>query len=100
GNAEIVDLTLQNQQIQYRNYPDVLSRLLGVNEAGERVVIVTAAPGYEMILDRSPKHRGAAHGSLHYMDSLVPMIVAGTDCQPPSLRLMDIKKWILSMLTK
>lgn len=98
GNEKIVDLTFKDQQIQYGNYPDVLARLAGVSEAGERVVIVTAAPGYEMILDFSPKHRGASHGSLHYMDSLVPMIVTGTHSQPSSLRLIDLKEWILSML--
>src|SRR5690606_34843283 len=66
GDVSILDLTLQDQQILYGIYPDVLNRLMGVSETADRVIIITAAPGYEMIYGPSPKHRGASHGSLHY----------------------------------
>lgn len=100
GDVSILDLTLQDQQILYGIYPDVLNRLMGVSETADRVIIITAAPGYEMIYGPSPKHRGASHGSLHYQDSHVPMIVAGTDSKPTSLRMIDLKPWILQMLNQ
>lgn len=100
GNLSILDLTLQDQQIIYGVYPDVLQRLAGVSETGDRVIIVTAAPGYEMVFGPSPKHRGASHGSLHESDSYVPMIVAGTDTEPRYLRIIDIKEWICNMIQK
>lgn len=100
GNLAILDLTIQDQKIIYGIYPDVLNRLSGVSKTYDRVIIVTVAPGYEMIFGPSPKHRGASHGSLHYMDTYVPMIVAGTDSKPEHNRLIDLKPWILNMLTK
>lgn len=98
GNLSILDISLQNDRISYGIYPDVLNRLMGVSETYDRVIIVTVAPGYEMILEQSPKHRGASHGSLHDSDSYVPMIVAGTDSEPKFLRIIDLKTWILDML--
>lgn len=98
GDPTLLNLEIKNQQITYGNYPDALFRLMSVSDTGERVIITTAAPGYEFIFDQSPKHRGASHGSLHYQDSLVPMIVAGTDTEPDYLRIINLKSWILRML--
>ena len=100
GNLSILDLTLDKQTLIYGIYPDALNRLLGVSETYGRVIIVTVAPGYEMIFGPSPKHRGASHGSLHYLDSYVPMIVAGTDSEPQYQRIIDLKAWILDLLQK
>ncbi|RAL26752.1 alkaline phosphatase family protein [Thermoflavimicrobium daqui] len=98
GDFSLLDLSIEKQQIQYGDYPDVLARLAGVMETAERVIVVTVLPGYEMIGESSPKHKGASHGSLHAQDSLVPMIVCGTNYKPPSLRLVDLKKWILELI--
>lgn len=99
GDLSILDLTVQDEkQIQYGVYPDVLLRLSGVMETADRVVVITCSPGYEMVGESSPAHKGAAHGSLHHLDSLVPMIVCGTDTQPENLRFIDFKKWILQLI--
>lgn len=100
GDPSLMDLTIDDEKlIQYGNYPDVLSRLAGVIEVGERVIILTVLPGYEMIAESTPKHKGACHGSLHYLDSVVPMIVCGTDQKPDFLRIIDLKKWIVQLIT-
>lgn len=100
GNLAILNLTVEQNRLTYGNYPDALFRLQSVSETADRVIMTTAAPGYEMVLDTSPKHTGASHGSLHYMDSLVPMIIAGTDSRPKYPRVIDLKSWILSLLKK
>ncbi|WP_241154417.1 alkaline phosphatase family protein [Staphylospora marina] len=101
GDLPILDLTVEEgNRIVCGVYPDVLARLHGVMDTAEQVVVVTVSPGYEMVGEKSPKHPGAAHGSLHQLDSLVPMIVCGTDRLPPSLRLIDFKRWILELLSE
>ncbi|MBD8034453.1 MULTISPECIES: alkaline phosphatase family protein [Solibacillus] len=101
GNASILDLRLTKEgRIHYQDYPDALARLHGAlhSQVG-RVIIVDAKPFYEFIEEHSHDHAGGgAHGSLHKVDSIVPMIVAGTNDFPPSNRLVDVKKWILQLL--
>ncbi|MMZ63033.1 hypothetical protein D1872_252690 [compost metagenome] len=61
--------------------------------------MVTASPGYELVGENSPTHlNGGGHGSLHKQDSLVPMIVTGTDTAPKHLRIVDIKDWVLQLI--
>ena len=101
GNASILDLRLtKERRIHYQDYPDALARLHGALHSQEgRVIIVDAKPTYEFIEENSHDHAGGgAHGSLHKVDSIVPMIVAGTNDVPPSNRLVDVKKWILQLL--
>lgn len=58
-----------------------------------------ALPNYEFIENHSYDHAGGgAHGSLHKVDSLVPLIITGIDSKPNTLRIVDIKKWILQLL--
>lgn len=55
-----------------------------------RYVVITVKPGYELVGESSPTHiGGAAHGSLHEKDSLVPLLVSGTDTRPKTLRIVD-----------
>jgi hypothetical protein len=101
GNASILDLKVTNEgRIQYQDYPDALARLSGALHSQEgRVIIVDAKPSYEFIEKDSHDHAGGgAHGSLHKVDSIVPIIVAGTNEVPPSNRLVDVKEWILQLL--
>ncbi|MBD8037853.1 alkaline phosphatase family protein [Solibacillus sp. A46] len=101
GNTSILDLQLTNEgHIQYQDYPDALARLHGAlhSQLG-RVIIVDAKPSYEFIEKHSHDHAGGgAHGSLHRADSIVPMIVTGTNESPLPNRLVDVKKWILQLL--
>lgn len=96
GNCSILDLHIQNQRITYGNYPDALARLHGaLHSHSGRFIIVDAKPGYEFIESHSFDHAGGgAHGSLHRIDSVVPLIVAGTTERPTTNRLVDFKEWI------
>lgn len=100
GDHEVLDLTITDNRIQYGRYPDALARLYGAIHSHEgRYVVVTVKPGYELAGESSPTHvGGGAHGSLHEIDSLVPLIVSGTDQEPRTRRIVDIKDWILKLL--
>lgn len=100
GDHEVLDLTVTDNRIQYGRYPDVLARLYGGIHSHEgRYVVVTVQPGYELVAESSPTHvGGGAHGSLHELDSLVPMIISGTDLEPRTRRIVDIKDWIMNLV--
>ncbi|WP_340404776.1 alkaline phosphatase family protein [Bacillus smithii] len=99
GDASILDLAIKENNIQYGNYPDALARLYSsFHSHNGRYLIVDAKPGHEFVSEKSPTHiGGAAHGSLHKQDSLVPMIVVGTDARPQSLRQVDLKDYFLQL---
>jgi len=101
GDASIIDLKVKAEgRIQYQDYPDALARLYGALHSQEgRVIIVDAKPTYEFIEEHTHDHAGGgAHGSLHKVDSIVPIIVAGTDEYPEFNRLVDVKKWVLQLV--
>jgi hypothetical protein len=100
GDISILDLILTEQNIQYGIYPDALARLAGAMDPTSRNVIITISPGYELIGQGSPKHKGASHGSLHHLDSLVPMITTGIEQPPKHLRLIDFKEWLLQLMNQ
>ena len=102
GDISILDIKLdQDGSLRYSAYPDALARLNGaLHSQNGKVIIVDAKPGYEFIEKHSHDHAGGgAHGSLHKSDSVVPLIVVGETMNPPSNRLVDIKKWIVQMLS-
>ena len=102
GNASILDLKVHNGgRIEYQDYPDPLARLHGALHSQEgRVIIVDAKPSYEFVEEHSHDHAGGgAHGSLHKVDSIVPIIVTGTNEFPEYNRLVDVKEWILTLLS-
>ncbi|MBD2867573.1 alkaline phosphatase family protein [Paenibacillus arenilitoris] len=100
GDLDVLDISITNNRIKYGRYPDVLARLYGsMNSHEGKYVVVTAQPGYEIVGESSPTHiNGGAHGSLHELDSLVPLIVTGTNSRPKTLRTVDIKDWILKLV--
>ncbi|BDG49074.1 hypothetical protein PspKH34_36350 [Parageobacillus sp. KH3-4] len=100
GDAGVLDLTVKNNQILYDEYPDALSRLhSSLTSHGGNYLVASARPGFEFIGEGSPTHvGGASHGGLHKQDSLVPMIVTGTDSSPKHLRIIDLKDWILTLI--
>jgi len=60
---------------------------------------VDAKPSYEFVEEHSHDHAGGgAHGSLHKVDSIVPLIVTGTNELPEYNRLVDVKEWTLKLL--
>ncbi|MBE0340871.1 alkaline phosphatase family protein, partial [Paenibacillus sp. 28ISP30-2] len=100
GEKDLVDITINNSRIKYGKYPDVLARLYGAMYSHEgKYVVVTVQPGYELVGESSPTHiGGGAHGSLHEKDSLVPLIISGTNTRPRTLRIVDIKDWIMQLV--
>ncbi len=101
---EVLDLKsdAKHRSIQYGKYPDVLRRLSGAlhSHPGE-FLVVTAKPGYELADVNSPTHKGGGgHGAFGQMESLVPLIIIGTDQKPQYLRIVDLKPFILKLLIK
>nr|WP_256243543.1 alkaline phosphatase family protein [Bacillus sp. V3B] len=101
GDLELLDITVHDKKISYRNYPDALARIHSSLHSHEgNFIIVSAKPGYEFIGEGSPTHvGGASHGGLHRQDSSVPMIVNGTSTTPSYLRIINLKEWILSLIS-
>ncbi|MGF9975845.1 alkaline phosphatase family protein [Viridibacillus arvi] len=100
GDYSILNLEIDNQGlIKYGDYPDALARLNGALHSHKgQFIIVDAKPHFEFIEKHSHNHAGGgAHGSLHKIDSLVPLIIAGTHEKPEYNRLVDIKKWIINL---
>lgn len=89
-----------NKRIKYGDYPDALARLYAPFFSHEgKYIIVSAKPGHEFIGEGSPTHvGGASHGGLHKQDSLVSLIITGTNSTPNHLRTLDIKDWLLSLI--
>lgn len=100
GDWSVLDLYLDNGIIHYRDYPDVLARLYGALYSQEiPMIVITARPRYEFISRFYPSHlNGGSHGSLHKYDSVIPLLVAGTEQtfqKPP--RIVDMKHYILQL---
>ncbi|MED4755147.1 alkaline phosphatase family protein [Brevibacillus choshinensis] len=102
GDPSLADITITNHRIKYGKYPDVLARLHGAMHSHEgRYVVVTIQPGYELVTESSPTHiGGGAHGSLHELDSLVPFLIVGTDTRPKTMRIVDVKDWIMQVVNE
>lgn len=104
GDPYVLNLTLNEtkKEITYGDYPDALSRLAGVfHSHSSRFIVVTAKPGYQLADQYSPKHLGGGgHGSLHRGDSLTPLIIVGTERKPQYNRIIDLKSFILEIVTQ
>lgn len=100
GDVGVLNLTVKNNKIFYDEYPDALARLYSsLTSHGGNYLVASAKPGFEFIGEGSPTHvGGASHGGLHKQDSIVPMIVTGTDSSPKHLRMIDLKDWILTLI--
>ncbi|SES42030.1 alkaline phosphatase family protein [Psychrobacillus sp. OK032] len=101
GDHSILNLSIESGgHIEYGDYPDGLARLYGALHSHEgRFIIVDAKPQYEFIEKHSHDHAGGgAHGSLHKIDSLVPLIITGTQEKPEYNRLVDFKEWIIKLM--
>ncbi|UFJ43120.1 alkaline phosphatase family protein [Brevibacillus humidisoli] len=103
GEWKVLDLYQdESGVIGFDSYPDALSRLYGALFSQDvPVIIITAAPGYEFLSKHMPTHLGGgSHGSLHKQDSLIPLLIAGTNrpfVQPA--RLVDIKSYVIQEVT-
>ncbi|WP_284139375.1 alkaline phosphatase family protein [Virgibacillus sp. LDC-1] len=102
GDLTLLDLTINDSKLIYGDYPDALARLYGALFSQEgRFLVVNAQSGCEFKAQSTPTHlSGAAHGSLNKQESLVPLIIAGTEQTPTYNRIIDLKAFILKLLTE
>ncbi|MBS4196658.1 alkaline phosphatase family protein [Lederbergia citri] len=102
GDPSILDLSINDNVIEFRTYPDALQRLnSALHSHSGNYIIADAKPGFEFQGEGTPIHPGgAAHGSLHEQDSLIPIIVTGTEKQPIHMRMVDLYQWILDLTVK
>lgn len=102
GDSSILDLSISGNVIEFGAYPDALQRLhSALHSHSGNYIIADAKPGFEFEGEGTPIHPGgAAHGSLHEQDSLIPVIVTGTEKQPSHMRIVDLYQWILDLTVK
>ena len=102
--SEVLDVKIdsQNKTINYGRYPDALRRLYSALHSHEgQYLIVGAKPGYELAGRDSPTHKGGGgHGSLGKEESLVALIISGTNKKPKYNRVIDLKDYLLELLVK
>ena len=104
GEAEALDMRVAaSGEIEYGEYPNALERIAaGIGQEGGLRMWVTARPGYEFELSGQAPHRGGgSHGSLHALDSVVPLLVVGAPegvAVPVAPRLVDVTPLCLQAL--
>ncbi|WP_100400008.1 alkaline phosphatase family protein [Bacillus sp. FJAT-44742] len=101
GNEEILTLDLEKEkkQVKYVDYPDVLNQLESALASHETPkVILAAKPGHSFLAEGITVHEdGGEHGGLHKNDLLAAMVIAGTEKEPASLRMVDLKEYVLDL---
>jgi len=103
GDLSLLDIKRINESLlTYGKYPDALARLYrALNSHQGRFIVVNAKPGHEFNAQLTPLHlSGAAHGSLHRQESLVPLVIAGIDSTPDYPRMVDLKDFILRLIAE
>jgi hypothetical protein len=92
GDLEALDLSLDGDRLEYGCYPNALERIAhGVDDRHPGRFWLTARVGYEFQVPGQQVHHGAgSHGSLHALDSVVPLLVAGDPEDRPLPRLPRI----------
>lgn len=100
GDLSVVDgyVAEDPRRLCFRDYPDSFNRissLMDCAQAGD--VVCTAKPGYEFDGEGAPIHPGTgSHGSLHWQDSCVPLIIAGSEQKLDHPRIVDFVPFILN----
>lgn len=103
GDLAAVAGSLDGKRLVYSDYPNALERIAGGldHPRGGRLW-VTAHPGYEFATTGQSVHfRAGSHGTLHALDSLVPLLVSGTPehlALPHPSRIVDVASLCLSVL--
>ncbi|WP_179295514.1 alkaline phosphatase family protein [Bacillus sp. FJAT-45350] len=99
GNRDVLTLQLEedNQIVKYVDYPDILNQIQSALHSQDTpAVVLNAKPSYTFKSEGAPLHvDGGEHGGAHKNDTLAAMIIAGTDEEPPYLRMADLKEYIL-----
>lgn len=95
GEPLALDMRVADGEIRYGEYPNALERLANdLDDPRAGRVWATARPGYEFrIPGQSVHHRGGSHGTLHALDSIVPLLICGAPDRPPlqtTPRIVDV----------
>jgi len=79
GDLSVVDANVEDGRLVYGSYPNAFERLAGALAFAESGHLwVTALPGYEFLNPPTKVHPGGgSHGSLHELDSIAPLLIAG-----------------------
>ncbi|MGG0753578.1 alkaline phosphatase family protein [Brevibacillus laterosporus] len=104
GDLSVLDLRRnpQNNRLDSYSFPDGLKRLSSTFTSHKgNFLVVSAKNGSEFTADGSPNHLGGGnHGSLHRTDTLIPLIISGKGTFPPPERIVDMKQYIIDLLTR
>jgi hypothetical protein len=104
GDPDILALKVDKERnrVSYTDFPDGLNQLYSSLHTHDVPSLILAAnPGYAFQSEGIPIHTGGAdHGGIHRNDSLAVMVIAGTDQRPKYLRMVDLKEYILQLMTK
>lgn len=106
GEPEVMGVRIDSydkRKISYIDNPDGFNQLYSALESQKDAptLVLTAKPGHSFQSEGTPTHPdGGEHGGLHRNDSLAAMIIAGTDQKPPKLRMVDLKQYIMDLLTE
>lgn len=103
GDLSVVDGQVAGETITFPDYPNAFERIAGVMDSRDSGQLwLTARLGYEFLTPQLGVHAGGgSHGSLHRLDSTVPLLVAGvpsTFTMPVQPRLVDVAPISLSIL--
>lgn len=104
GDGAALELTLDGDQVRYGSYPNALERLQnGVDHPRAGRIWATARPGCEFRMGGQGRHpEGGSHGTLHELDSRVPLLVAGAPARDIAggftPRIVDVAPMCAAML--
>ena len=96
GSLTAIDASVDDQnRITYGDYPNALERIASsFDDRRTGTLWVTAKLGHAFRLPKTSVHeRGGSHGSLHRLDSTVPLIVSAPSeavCLGEHLRTVDV----------
>lgn len=103
GDLATVGGECYRRKLTFAEYPNAFERIacaLSAAEGGH--VWATSMPGAEFQLESSMVHvNGGSHGSLHRLDSEIPLVLAGAPQRiqlPPATRTVDVLPLCLSIL--
>lgn len=102
GDLATVDGRVDDEgTLRFGDYPNAFERIVtGFNERVSGDVWMTSRVGYEFRLSIASNNAAGSHGSLHALDSLSPLFVAGPDVPswPQTPRSVDIAPLCARML--
>jgi hypothetical protein len=104
GDLAAVDAQVEDDgTLRYGIYPNAFERIFGLLESARAGQFwATARPGADFCFGGSQAHvGGGSHGTLHELDSVVPLIIAGAPADftlPAQLRTVDVTPLCLAFL--